>query len=277
MDWADFQKVKNPSRYHKTTRFTTKRIIDFYQGMRLDEIGFGALQELIKVMKRENYADETIGRYCRDVRAIVKMQFKKGNLNVEPIYPPFPKGKPRTDFLNDDECSRLTECCSPKIRSVVIFAINTGARKGEILNLDWGDVNMLHQRIVFRDTKNGTHRHVPMNDTVYNLLNNIGVNTNGRVFSLEDNGHFYSLFNRAKQDAELDHIRFHDLRHTFCSHLAIKGVPLFTIGKLAGHKSQASTQRYAHLCDSTLKDAVQKLDKNCTNLSQNKFKRGKIK
>ena len=149
---------------------------------------------------------------------------------------------------------------------LVLLALNTGIRRGELFGLTWGDVNLSGKQITVRaeTAKSGKIRHVPLNAEAMAVLKawkKRGAG-DGLVFP-GIGGAKLTNINKAwaglVEDAQLDNYRFHDCRHDFASKLAMAGVDLFTIKELLGHSDFAMTQRYAHLSPGHRAAAVDKL------------------
>ena len=146
----------------------------------------------------------------------------------------------------------------------MIVALNTGMRKEEILSLKWKDVDYRIRTISILDTKNGESRELPMNDIVYRILLAVKKTDRPWVFCKKDGeryGNVRKAFEGARKRAGIVDFRFHDLRHTFASHLVMAGVDLRTVQELLGHKSFEMTLRYAHLSPEHKKAALDVLGK----------------
>lgn len=183
-----------------------------------------------------------------------------------------PKGRLR--YLTEGEAERLVECCAEHLRPMVVTALNTGMRSGEILKLRWEEVDFENQIIYVTDSKNGEQRQIPMNSTLTETLQAIKLGTPSPWVFFKHNGKPYiriprRSFEKAKRKAGIKDFRFHDLRHTFASWLVMRGVDLTTVGELMGHKSFEMTLRYAHLSPKHKRFAVEVLEDNLvTNRSQ---------
>lgn len=178
----------------------------------------------------------------------------------------------RTRHLEKEEIIRLLTACDGHLKNIVEFAINTGMRKGEIFNLKWRDVDLNNGIIHLLKTKNGDQRQIPINETVRNIFFRVPKNPESPyVFSSFEGKPFNDIkhsFYTALEKAEIKEFRFHDLRHTFASQLAMSGVDLNTVRELLGHKSMTMTLRYSHLSCDHKKRAVKVLDViNGTNLA----------
>lgn len=160
------------------------------------------------------------------------------------------------------------------VQPLVITALNTGMRRGELFSLCWGDVD-LDRRIITvmaSGTKSGKTRHIPINNKLNSVLSEWQeqskevkkLQKKDLVFASKINGgkldNINKSWNGLIEDAQITSFRFHDLRHTFASKLAMAGVDLYVIKELLGHQSYQMTQRYAHLSQSHLSDAVALLD-----------------
>lgn len=141
------------------------------------------------------------------------------------------------------------------LKPLVLTALNTGCRRGELFSLRARDLNFKQKQIVLdgAGTKSGNSRIIPMTDEAFNTLTT-WVNETGAldlVFPSPVTGERLDNIKKSWEtlllQAQITNFRFHDLRHSFASKLAMKGVDLYTIKDLLGHASIETTQRYAHL------------------------------
>ncbi len=167
-----------------------------------------------------------------------------------------PKGLVR--YLSDDERSALLKACrESKFRPlylIVLFALTTGMRRGELLGLRWQDVDLDRRVAVLHNTKNGDRRSVPIVPEVAELLRE-----HGKVRKLENDLVFASQgrdpiwpdkhWYRALKAAKIKDFRFHDLRHTAASYLAMSGATVPELAAVLGHRTLQMVKRYAHLSD----------------------------
>lgn len=201
---------------------------------------------------------------------------------------PFGRGKSlllkennrRLRYLTEDEISRLLDACSTKViefptkrghikqmtrkdpdylREIVECALLTGMRKGEILSLKWEQIR--NGFIYLTKTKTNEARQIPVNEDLERLFKRIRKRVNLKspyVFTFQGKpiSDIKNAFNAAVKRAGIEDFRFHDLRHTFASHLIMRGGTLKDVQELLGHKSMTMTLRYAHLSQEHKKAAV---------------------
>jgi len=171
----------------------------------------------------------------------------------------------RTRYLEEEEIERLHEACSGHLKPILATALNTGMRKGEILNLKWVDVDLRNRIISILNSKNNEKREIPVNEDLFQALLRVRKNLESPyVFCKEDGVPYKDVktgFRAALKRAKISNFRFHDLRHTFASRLVMKGVGLKTVQELLGHKDVRMTLRYSHLSPDHKKAAVEKLSK----------------
>ena len=171
-------------------------------------------------------------------------------------------------LTNQEEEDRLLEGCRGRFKALVIIALHTGMRRGELLRLTWEDVDLEQGFIHIPQTKSGERRTLPMNETVWRVLTTLRVRHDIPWVFHDDEGRQYgyirNIFLWACKRAKIRDFRFHDLRHTFASRLVMNGSPLATVSQLLGHKSILMTMRYAHLSPQHRMEAVRSLDKNMT-------------
>lgn len=167
----------------------------------------------------------------------------------------------RQRYLSEDERNRLLAVCRaspyPRLHLLVIMAITTGARMGELLKLRWTDIDFDRAQATLGDTKNGDPRVLPLTANVLAELRQFrGL---GWVFPAAREPHKHTwarnYWDAAVAVAGIEEFRFHDLRHSCASMLVCNGATLFQVGEILGHRSTQTTKRYAHL-DVAVKTAL---------------------
>ena len=211
---------------------TALQIRQFYQG-RLDQVSRDSAQSELNLFK-------AMFNYAREMGAIDEV----------PKFPKIVKPKERVRYLSKDEEKRLLAETSGYLRALLIFAMDTGGRKSELLNVDWEDIDLENRIVHFRVTKGDENgRRVPLTNRVHEVLSGHNGERRGPVFTyrgkrLKDPK---KSFTSAVRKAEIENFRFHDLRHTFASRLVQNRISLLEVQKLMGHKSIRMTERYSHL------------------------------
>lgn len=176
-------------------------------------------------------------------------------------------------FLNPDEISRILKAClhfelkgnnyNKETYLFVLIALSTGARYSEIHKLQWKDVDLKNKMFYFLDTKNGENRGVAMSDTVYKELIAFQKvrNINSNYLFTTKNGNklidMHVRFYKVLEISGIENCRFHDLRHTVASHIAMNGGSLLDIAQVTGHKSMQMVKRYSHLTQKHTRQLLQ--------------------
>ncbi|MDP2940555.1 MAG: site-specific integrase, partial [Candidatus Omnitrophota bacterium] len=262
----------------KSNKSILKTLKSYFGGLYLYNIGPKDIEmfkaERIKAVKKSNKAllktlkPATINRNV----ALLKCMFNKAiewrKVDKNPLkgMKPLKENNKRLRFLEKNEILKLIDCCSPHLKPIVIVAVNSGMRTGEILNLKWNDIDFKTNLIYLMETKNGECREVPMNETVKRTLIKVLKRPESPYVFCNEIGKPYesikTSFHTAIKRAGIKDFVFHNLRHTFASHLVMMGIDLRTVQELLGHKSYAMVLRYSHLSPSHKSKAVELLDKN---------------
>jgi len=161
-------------------------------------------------------------------------------------------------YLNSDEETRLRDslknCNTNFLEPIVLIAMNTGMRKGELLSLEWDHVNLDNKILTvdFLNAKSGSTRHIPLNTEAFNTLKNWQKRSDSIGFVFKGKNHqqlkdFPLIWHAVLDEAKITKFRFHDIRHHFASKLVMASVDLNTVRELLGHSDLKMTLRYAHL------------------------------
>jgi integrase len=197
--------------------------------------------------------------------AVLKLGVERGYLsgNIANKLPRRSGEGKRERYLTPEEESRLLalarESNWPQMYLLVLMAIDTGARKGELLNLRFEDIDLKSRSAVLLNTKNGKDRKIPLSQSVVAEIE-AQQHTSGYLFPsrikedspIDPNRHWLELVERA----ELGDFHFHDLRHSCASFLLSSGYSLDEIGRLLGHSSAQTTLRYSHLLEARGRELV---------------------
>ncbi|MFA5184687.1 MAG: tyrosine-type recombinase/integrase [Patescibacteria group bacterium] len=176
------------------------------------------------------------------------------------------------DYLTEEEAEQILAQTEGQIKEMIFFCLKTGVRFGELIALDWNDIDFQEKQITIRrsivrgimgSTKSNKIRYIPLIGSVSDMLIK-RVKSHGFVF-MRNKTHFTQHYSckklyQACRKAELRKIGWHKLRHTFASHLAQNGVSIQAIKELLGHSSITTTMRYSHLSPSALRAAMSVLE-----------------
>jgi len=200
--------------------------------------------------------------------AVNEWEWLEANPLAKVKKPTEPRGRVR--FLDEEERQRLLDACkesaSEYLYPVVVLAISTGMRYGEILNLTWEDVDLKKRKIILHETKNNERRVVPIVGLSLDILK--GFSKVRRIDSnlLFPGGHpqkpvdLRHAWEVALKRANIENFRFHDLRHTAASYLAMNGATLAEIAEVLGHKTLQMVKRYAHLSEAHTASVVERMN-----------------
>ncbi|MDD5431664.1 MAG: site-specific integrase [Candidatus Omnitrophica bacterium] len=253
---------KPNNRSWKADLHNLNRLKSFFDGVCLHEIT-PLLVERFKVERVKEVKPATVNRALARLKSIFNKAIAWGKFNgVNPVNSVkfFPEDNQRTRYLEKEEIIKFFEYCSGNIKPIVIVALNTGMRKGEILNLKWHDIDFKRDIIYLLKTKNNSKREIPMNEAAKTALIKVKKHVDSPyIFCGKDGRPLQNIrksFFTALEKAGIINFRFHDLRHTFASQLVMSGVDLNTVRELLGHKSLEMTLRYSHLSPDHKKRAV---------------------
>ncbi|MDE3016596.1 MAG: site-specific integrase [Pseudomonadota bacterium] len=273
--YLDYVELRNPRRHPWVKQYLawwTEHLGDYA----LSEIGKTLIIEkrdklLTGEKKRTN---ATVNRYMTALShaftiAINEWEWVQDHPMKKIAKLPEPRGRIR--FLDEDERKRLLEACqvvdNDLLYLLVVLALSTGARHGELINLRWKDVDFKRNVIVLHDTKNKERRVLPLACYALELIKKHHAARNKAtdlVFPAPRNPKepwvSRPVWLIAVKNAGLDDFRFHDLRHSAASYLAMNGASLAEIAEVLGHKTLAMVKRYAHLSEAHTAGVVERMN-----------------
>ncbi len=193
---------------------------------------------------------------------------ERGTLKANPVKA-VRRGKEspaRVRYLTDAERERLFDACRrvdyPALYPLVVVACFSGCRQGELLNLNWQDVDLVNGWLHIRTSKNGEPRMVPLQGPALAVLkawrHHAGENVTtlpvGKVFGIRSFPQ--KPWKRALQLAEVKDFRFHDTRHTAASYLVQSGAQLTDVASILGHRTLSMAMKYSHLSPARVSDVM---------------------
>ena len=203
-------------------------------------------------------SNATKNRYKAVISVIFSYAVRRYGLTYNPVQNirSMRENNHRVRYLSDNERKRLYEACRAskwtKLYLLVLMAITTGARKGELMHLKWSNIDLEIQTASVENTKNGHPKVMPLTDELMAELERFIGQESELIFNSEIKTNkpyeFNKLWKKAIKSAQINDFRFHDLRHTTASYLAQNRATLLEIADVLGHKQIEMTKRYAHLC-----------------------------
>lgn len=265
--------------YHYQTTF--KHLKEIIGNKPIKEIKFNDI-ELYKSVRVQSVSKTTVNIELRNMKAAFNIAIKSELLDKNPlryIKPYSVPQKERLCFSNEDIQKILKVITNPQIKNITIFALLTGCRLGEILNVQWKDIDLEQKILTIRNkpnfkTKSGKIRQIPISDSLFELLSSLLGNTNENVFELNNpesylfniEGKRYNqeyitrTFKKFLRKAGMhENLHFHCTRHTFLSQLASQGVSIYHLKEIAGHSDIKTTQIYLHTVTNDLRYAMNKM------------------
>ncbi len=223
-------------------------------------VGKVTRQQVKAELKRlsNDKAPATLNRYKAALGSLYRYLSNEFEIDYNPVkgIQQYAENNARTRFLTDEEIQNLLikvkQSQWHQLYLLVLMALTTGARRTEMLSLKWDQINFKTKTAHLEETKNGEQRILTLTkDVISELLKHR--RAIGYVFAHpEDPNKYFRNFDlywrAALKDAKITDFRFHDLRHTCASMLAMNGASLLEIAQVLGHKSITMTQRYSHLC-----------------------------
>jgi len=254
------------STYQRRDRFSIDNLVSFLKGKYLFEIT-PEMIEKYKVGRLEKVTPASVNRELACFKHMYTKAIEWGYVKSNPAKGVKRLKEPpgRLRYLKPEEAEALLKACADHVRPIVVTALNTGMRRSEILNLKWHQVDLKNRNIMVINAKNNESRVIPINQTLYKELFILSQKAKGEYLFSDLNGHPFGdvkkSFASAMKRAKIKDFRFHDLRHTFGSHLVMQGVDLRTVQQVMGHKDIKMTMRYSHLSSEHVQEAMEKLDK----------------
>lgn len=222
----------------------------------------------------EGRSPGTVNRYLAALSHVFTVAVREWHwLESNPVSRVTKKKEPRgrVRFLSDDERMRLLNACKGNscdvLYTIVVLALSTGARKGELLNLRWRDIDLKVGVMRLEQTKNEERRVLPLAGHALELITELGkVRRIDSDFVFVDNNkpdrpiYIERYWKTALKEADINDFRFHDLRHSAASYLAMNGASLAEIAEVLGHKTLQMVKRYAHLSEAHTAGVVSRMN-----------------
>jgi integrase len=253
-----------------TERIIRLHLLPKWGKMRLDEINQPAVAKWLADMRTGGLAPATVEK----IRVMLNRSFELAlRWDMEGVIKNPVKGIPRKPinnarerYLSPAEAKRLMAAVenssNPQLKYIVGLLLLTGARVSELLHAEWRHIDLDKKQWLIPTSKTGKARHVPLSAQAIKLLSSVprfdrcpyvlpNPATMAPYVSIK------RVWQTARDDAFLNDLRIHDLRHSAASFMINAGIDLFAVGRVLGHADHKSTMRYSHLANDTLLAAVE--------------------
>lgn len=210
--------------------------------------------EKFKSFRQKTVSNSTINRELNSISKMFSIAVKYELLLENPCFSvkKLREQNKKERFLTKEEEEKLLNACTAGkeyLKPILIMALHTGMRKGEILHLTWDCVNLERRYLTILNSKSGKPRQIPINEKLADELNRLS-RYNNYVFANPETGLPYvdlkKAFKSVKDKAEITGFRFHDLRHTVATRMVANGTDLGVVMEILGHADIKTTMRYAH-------------------------------
>lgn len=286
---AEYSAVNKAASSHKRDKSLADHLLQSFKDKYLPEITPAMISDFKLKRRDEGASPRTINYELTLMSHTFNIAIREWGLaNDNPIK------KVRKERVNNsierwltlEEEGLLLKASAKWLQEIIIFAINTGLRQGEIINLKWSQVDMERRTITIYEQKNRCVDTLPLNQTAVEVLkeretlkrediDNVFYNQSFRALQFRN---LLRSYDNAVEKAGIKDLRFHDLRHTFATRLIQGGVGIYEVQKLGRWKSVTMVQRYAHHYPESLRSAIEVMDHIkqpvITILSQSQKKRG---
>ncbi len=248
-----------------------QKMIRLWGNKRMDEFKPGDLLEFQSALVRQGFKPGSVNRVMALVKHIFNLAERWEVIDRAPTrnVSKLEDNGARERYLSPEELERLLKelgnTKSPVVPDIVKFLILTGARKSEVVNLPWSEIDLEDGlwTLPAERNKGKKQKVVPLSEGALGILKARAGNGSDWVFPNPKTGlpmqHFHNTWDRIRKNADLPDLRIHDIRHSFASFLINSGHSLYEIQKLLGHADISTTQRYSHLMKTTLKNAAEKV------------------
>lgn len=252
-----------------------KHLLPFFARMKLKDIGIPEVERFKAEKLKKGLAPKSINNHLGVLRKMLNLAVEWRELPYAPKVKQLRVPLQEFRFLNFEEADRFLAAADARWKPMLTIALRTGLRLGELLALKWEDIDLVAGRLVVRRTlwqgqegspKGGRMREVPLSETAVATLkvhrhlrgDYVFCHEDGRRISHSEVKEVVPRF--CKKAGLAKRLTWHHLRHSFASHLVMRGVALKAVQELLGHATIDMTMRYAHLSPDVKRDAVQLLD-----------------
>ena len=258
---ATYAMLNNKLSERRAKRFNLdNHLLPAFGKKRLNEITVKDIRWYQAEKVKSGLKRKTVNNHMMTLSRILTLAAEEGIIDSVPKFKHLKVEKPPFDFLDFEEAERLIAASHGEWRTMIIVALKTGLRLGELLGLRWEDIDLVRMRLTVNQNavyneistpKSGKSREIPLCDDVLAALKSnrhlktlVFCKPSGKIWQTKDT---YAPLHFACAKAGIRKVGWHVLRHTFASHLVMKGAPLKSVQEFLGHSTMEMTMRYAHL------------------------------
>lgn len=265
--YLTYSKINKKSHAHDISR--VKKIKDFFKNKKyIDEIKPNDIEKFKDALLERNLSKASVNHYLTVLQKMYNIAINNEWTDKNPVKKgaKFPKRNYVVRYLTKEEERKIFEACPGHFKPVVEFALNTGLRLSNIINLKKENIDFNIRQIIITENKGNKFGVVYMNEKVTEILKSATTGGGGHIFLNPNTGRPYSksavhrLWTKIKKEAGVENFRFHDLRHTVATRLVEKGVPVPVVKELMWHSNVETTMRYVHAVAEQIKGAMSVLD-----------------
>ena len=259
---------------HRSEALILKALTNRLGGLAVNKIGQPEIAQLRDDLLLKGRSGTTVAHYLNAVSKVYQTLKAEWGLDVTNPVTGIKRPKPnppRVVRLSHEALEALIKACEaasePLLAPIVKVALETGMRRGEILNLQWSDIDPERRRIYINRSKNGFARCIPASRRVLEVFNAVPKTHGSCVFPIDAESmrkHYERSVCRARSQWSdqsgnpFTSLTFHDLRHQALSQLSDQGLSVFEVAEISGHKTLSMLKRYVH---PTLEDILKKMDR----------------
>ena len=260
-------------------KWALKHILPELGADQIAQIGAERIDLLLATLRRKGLSPKSVKDIVCTLRRVLASAQEWGLLDALPRFPKLRVPAPSFDHLSVEESRAVINAAADQEeRAILLFALHTGARSGEQVALQWGDLDWRRREVIIRrnrpagqdvvgPTKGSKERRVPLTRELADTLKRHRHLRNPLVFCHDDGArleawHLQHLVERCCRKAGVRRVRWHDLRHSFASQAVARGVPLPVVQAWLGHTSIVTTMRYAHFAPSAGHEWIKVLEGN---------------
>ena len=258
----------NGKRSLERDKYSIKALMDHFKYMKITQINPMMIESYKKKRLEEKKKSGTVNRELSALRHMFNLAKKWKIIRESPMSEVklLKEEKFKMRILSKVEADLLIDAAAEYLKPIIITALNTGMRRGEILGLRWSDIDFINYTIHVKNTKSGKDRIVPMNELVAATFKKQDMSSEF-IFShpLKKDKARINIswsFRVALRKSGIEKLRFHDLRHTAASWMVVDcGIDLVTVSEILGHSDIKTTMIYCHASQESKRRAVEGLEK----------------